>query len=209
MASCPIISTSRGGAVVAVAMAVAAASMLIFAMRRRHPLVRFGMALFFAAAFALGAYVGGDQLVERMGTFDTNLAGREASYDTARDMARDYPLFGVGPGAFGPMFQLYRASFTDYWPAQLHNDWLETRITFGWAGSFLIGLAFLTVLVRWFASGGIPTGWQFVLLLWLALAGCLTHARWDFPFQIYSILFLFLLLCAILSALSLRSRASD
>jgi O-antigen ligase len=209
MAACPIISTSRGGAIVAVTMIVAAALILLFAMRRHHPLTRFAMVSFLGAAFALGAYMGGDQLMERMGQFGTNLSGREASYDTARSMARDYPLFGVGPGAFDPMFQLYRTSFTEYWPAQLHNDWLETRITFGWAGSFLIGLAFLAVLTRVFAPGGIAGGWQFVLLLWLALAGCLIHARFDFPLQIYSILFLFLLLCAILSALSLRVRASD
>ena len=38
--------------------------------------------------------------------------------------------------------------------------------------------------------------------LWLALTGCLLHARFDFPLQIYSILFLFLLECAILSVVT-------
>ena len=33
------------------------------------------------------------------------------------------------PGTFEPVFQLYRGSQDEYWPAQLHNDWLETRIT--------------------------------------------------------------------------------
>jgi len=212
MAAGPIISTSRGGAIVAISMIVAAAFMLLFAMRRRHPLIRFGMALFFAAAFALGAYLGGDKLMERMDRFGADLSGREQMYETARGMARDYPLFGVGPGACAFMFQLYRTSLTEYWPAQLHNDWLETRITFGWVGSAMIGLAFLVALMQSFARGGISgiTGaWQFVLLFWMALAGCLVHARFDFPLQIYSILFLFLLLCAILSTLSLRSRNDE
>ena len=40
--------------------------------------------------------------------------------------------------------------------------------------------------------------------LWLALAGCLIQARFDFPFQVYSILLLFLFHCAILSTLSRR-----
>ena len=87
---------------------------------------------------------------------------------------------------------------------QLHNDWLETRITFGWTGGALIALALGAVLLRWFARGGIQGARRLVVLIWLALAGCLAHARYDFPFQIHSILFLFLLLCAVLSNLSRR-----
>jgi len=131
-------------------------------------------------------------------------AERERIYETARGMARDYPLFGTGPGSFNSLFQLYRASLTEYWPAQLHNDWLETRITFGWLGSALIGAALLLVLARWFVPGGIHGGRRFVALTWLALAGCLVHARFDFPFQIYSIVLLFLTLCAALFTLSRR-----
>lgn len=209
MASGPIISTSRGGAIVTVAMMVAAALILMFAMRRRHPIARFAMMLFLGAAFALGAYVGGDQLLDRMKEFGPNLALREGIYETGRSMARDYPLFGIGPGAFDPVFQIYWSSSPEESVSQLHNDWLETRVTFGWVGSSFIGSAFLLVLGRWFTRGGIRGVWPFVLLLWLALAGCLVHARFDFPLQIYSILFVFLLVCAILSTLSLRGSTSD
>jgi Ca2+/Na+ antiporter len=86
----------------------------------------------------------------------------------------------------------------------LHNDWLETRITFGWLGSGLITLAFGAVLLRWFARGGIHGGRRFLILIWLGMAGCLAHARYDFPFQIHSIVFLFLVLCAILVVLTRR-----
>jgi len=85
---------------------------------------------------------------------------------------------------------------------QLHNDWLETLITFGGLGFALILLALLTVLGRWFIRGGIPAPRVFVMFVWLALGSCLLFAAVDFPFQIYSILFLFLLLCAVLSGLS-------
>jgi NADH:ubiquinone oxidoreductase subunit 6 (subunit J) len=44
-------------------------------------------------------------------------------------------------------------------------------------------------------------------LIWVALGGCLLHARYDFPFQIHSILFLFLVLCAILFTLSHQKAA--
>jgi hypothetical protein len=84
----------------------------------------------------------------------------------------------------------------------VHNDWLETRITFGWAGSGLVAGALVLVGWRWFVPGGIHGGRRFVMLTWLALAGCLVHARFDFPLQVHSILFLFLTWCAVLSVLT-------
>jgi O-antigen ligase len=129
---------------------------------------------------------------------------REQMYENARPMAADYPLFGTGPGTFESVFQLYRKTTDTYWPAQLHNDWLETRITFGWVGSGLIALSLIAVVLRWFARGGIHGGRRFIILIWLALAGCLVHARYDFPFQVHSIVFLFLVLCAILFNLTRR-----
>src|SRR5205809_2043726 len=111
-------------------------------------------------------------------------------------MAADHPLFGTGAGTFDPLFQLYRISPDEYWPGQLHNDWLETLITFGRAGFALVLLALLLVWCRGFAPGGIACPGVFLACIWLALGGCLIHARYDFPFQIYSILLLFLVLCA-------------
>ena len=68
----------------------------------------------------------------------------------------------------------------------------------------MILASLLIVFLRWFCDGGIPAHWLFVSMIWLALAGCLLHARFDFPFQIYSTLALFLQLCAILFCLSRR-----
>ena len=81
-------------------------------------------------------------------------------------------------------------SSSTYWPEQLHNDWLETRITFGWLGTALLLAALACMFLRWFVPGGIRGGRRFVVLIWLSLAGCLIEALYDFPFQIHSILFL-------------------
>jgi O-antigen ligase len=125
-------------------------------------------------------------------------------YVDARPMARDYPLFGTGPGTFGTVFQLYRISNATYWPEQLHNDWLETLITFGWTG-LLLALAALgcVAVAGWFAPR------RFAVMAALALAGCLVHARFDFPLQIHSILFLFLLIAAMLLALGVMARKNQ
>jgi O-antigen ligase len=133
---------------------------------------------------------------------------REGMYEAARPMAADYPIFGTGPGTFGTVFQLYRFSNQTYWPEQLHNDWMETRITFGWIGMGLILAALACALLRVFAPGGIRGGRRFLVLSWLALIGCMIQARFDFPFQIHSILFLFLLVCTILFTMGRRPTAS-
>jgi NADH:ubiquinone oxidoreductase subunit 6 (subunit J) len=47
---------------------------------------------------------------------------------------------------------------------------------------------------------------KFAALAGLALVGCLVHARFDFPLQIHSILFLFLMICAMLLTLGVMPR---
>jgi len=214
MAACPIISTSRAGAFITVGIVVLAALVLTlshFLMGAREQESRQARALtlacllaFFAGALALGFALGWKALKPRMAQLGEGFEFREQMYEAARPMAADYPLYGTGPATFETVFQLYRISTDTYWPAQLHNDWLETRITFGWVGSGLIALALVSVVLRWFARGGIHGGRRFIILIWLALAGCLLHARYDFPFQIHSIVFLFLVICAILSCLTRR-----
>ena len=219
MAACPIISTSRGGALVTVGMLFLSALLLatmhfLFpshcpARRRMRLRALRLLALFFAGALTLGFSLGWKALKPRMDLLSEGFQGRERDYARARLIAVDYPVFGTGPGTFESVSELYRFSYEGNWWAQVHNDWLETRITFGWVGSMLIALAVAAVPVRWFARGGIYAGRRFVLLMWLALAGCLVHARFDFPFQVHSIVFLCLLLCAILFNLSRRPWASS
>jgi hypothetical protein len=218
MAACPIISASRGGALVAAGLLLfvmiyfAATNYFSSTWRRQERRTRWGTAgllgLFFALALALGWYFGWDLLSARMTDIQGGYQAREAIYESARPMAADYPVFGTGPGTFGTVFQLYLYSNLTYWPEQLHDDWMETRITFGLVGMAMILSALACVGLRWFAPGGIRGGRRFVVLAWAGLAGCLIQARFDFPFQIYSILFLFLVICAMLFNLSSRSGVS-
>ena len=129
MAACPIISTSRGGALVTVGIAGAAAFFLVIshwfiAARRQEDLSARRMTLallllFFVAAISLGYWLGWKQLKPRMAQIVEGFADREEMYERARPMAADFPLFGTGPGTFEPVFQLYRISTETYWPAQL------------------------------------------------------------------------------------------
>ena len=208
MAACPFISSSRGSTLTAAGMMIIAVVYLIvvslpgFGRRRSlEPETRrtiSALTLFLIFALSLGWYFGWAALAPRMEQLGEGFENREAMYEAARPMTADYPWFGTGPGTFGTVFQFYRFSNATYWPEQLHNDWLETRITFGWIGMTFVLAALGCIFLRGFMAGHSRSGRHFIFLGRLALIGCLIQAVFDFPFQIHSILLLFLILCAIL-----------
>jgi O-antigen ligase len=219
MAACPVISTSRGGALVMWGLLGLSGLVLILSpalLRARSglspvaSLITFGLVCgFLAASLWLGLELGWQALDPRMNEIEASYVYREQMYETAARLLDDYPWLGIGPGAFEAVFQLYRRSPDDYWPAQLHNDWMELRIMFGNVGFCLILLALGLVLVRWWVAGGVHGGRRFIVFFWLALAGCLMHARFDMPFRIYSVTLLFLLLCAVLFVLTRKGAGGE
>ncbi|MCF7668491.1 MAG: O-antigen ligase family protein [Verrucomicrobia bacterium] len=203
MASAPIISTSRGGAIVAACLLLAATILLIIANKKGHWVVKLGIVGLFCSIIAFAGYLGWERLKPRLEKiFDTGMSGRSEIYENSLPMARDFPVWGSGPGSFGALYQLYRSDPDQTWEAQLHCDWLETRITFGWVGTLLILIALAAAIAHIYTGGGMPSVWPFYSMIFLALAGCLVHAIADFPFQIHSILFMFLLLSCMCTCLS-------
>jgi hypothetical protein len=227
MAACPIISTTRGGALIAAGLLILAALFIVASSvrektvlaspsatpMRKQPAAGLNrlrtaaaMAGFLLCALSLGILLGWKSLKPRMAQFSEGYEYRERMYKNAAPMAADYPVYGIGPGAFVHVFQLYRVATSTYWPPELHNDWLETRISFGWLGSGMIALTLALAGVSWFFPGGLAGHGRFTVILWMGLGGCLIHALFDFPFQVYSVVFLFLLWCAMVLNLSRAGR---
>ncbi len=205
MTASAAMTLSRGVVLIAAANLLASGALLLVFGRRVGSLaVRLGILLLLGLSLGGGVYAVWDQLGVRMQELGLGFEGRETMTAVGRKMAADAPLFGTGPETVQPLYQLYRVDPDAYWPGQLHNDWLETRITFGAAGLGLILCGLAACLIRWAFGGGILVSWRFVSFFWLAMAGCLVHARWDLPFQVYSITLLFLLYCAILLCVSAR-----
>jgi hypothetical protein len=202
VAAAPMIATSAGGTLV-LALLLSFSLFIFFLSRRGTWRTRCTIVLVCLSVLALGGALGWDQLAPRLrNLFRTPYASPNELYDNARQMALDYPLYGIGPGAFRALYHLYRADPQQTRHAFLHDDWLETRVTFGWLGSMFILCLLCLALTRWFVPGGIPGPWEFVALLWVAVGGCLADAKFSFPLQVYSILLLLLVLLAVLSCLS-------
>lgn len=207
MAACPIISTARGGALVAVGLILLTMTFLLWVMRKEKLGFKLGVCSLFAVILGFSAVLGYKQLAVRFKTiFTDQMSRRTEIYENALPIARDFPVLGTGPGTFGSLYQLYRSDASQQWAAYVHDDWLETRITFGWVGFSLILLSLGLAVSHWFWGKGIPAGLEFTVMVWMAIAGCLLHAKFDFPLQIYSIVFLLVLYCSILFCLARPGR---
>jgi O-antigen ligase len=201
-ASASLISLSRGGVIITILLLAAIGGLAMISKRIGWAPKVTGLAVL-AGVVALAWYVGWEEIADRFRrTAADPLSGRAETYQLAQGMAKDYVWFGTGPNTFVSVFQLYRTSPDDYWPAQLHNDWMEFRITLGRVGVGMLVTALGLIGASFFTRGGIRVDNGLVACIWIALAGCLLHARFDFPLQIYSIQFVVVLLCAILAACS-------
>ena len=83
---------------------------------------------------------------------------------------------------------------------------METRITF-WTVGFVINLSmFLAIWLVPFFGNCILVPPEFFLLIVVAMVGSLAHAKFDLPFQIYSVHSQLVLLCAVLTTLKWQGR---
>ena len=126
-------------------------------------------------------------------------------YHNLLPTARQIPTWGFGPGSFAAVYLLQRGPVLVHgdntelvkWSAWAHCDPLEFFITFGVVGSILLVL-FLGVAVGRPLFFSIKSHAENDLFVpYIALSGCLLHSFVDFPFQIYSLVHLFLAILAI------------
>ena len=205
MLAAPMIASSRGGVAIAVAEVLGVVAIFGYSFRKagwwRTILVAGLLLVVIGSAAVLNWKRLQDRLTEN--TYNT-LGGRSVIYENAKQILKDYPIWGTGPGSFGTVYQLYRKP-EDTPFAFAHNDYLQSRATFGLVGYTAILTMLALVLAYWFLARGIPTSELFIAFLWMSIAGCLLHARFDFPLQNYSILLLFLTLLSVLTTMARRT----
>lgn len=206
LAASPLISSSRGGALVMGVLSVGA----LFVFLTGNRIWQGGRWLlataFFAVPVVLGLVLGGETLSKRfVETAKDPLNGRGEIYKTARRMSDDAGWFGTGAGSFTALNGLYRTDPNQPVQGYVHNDWWETQITLGWIGLGALVVMLLLVPVIAFGSRGRSPSRESTGLVALALLGILGHAVGDIPFQVRSLLFQFLVTLAMASAMGRRT----
>ena len=205
MAIVPLISLSRAGAIIGI-WAIFAVIIVARGDRRAGRRILLAACLLLGVAVLLGVYLGGEPLTNRFRASPVDVSRLEIWRNTWQAF-KQAPVFGTGPGTFSSVYGFYSSGVEDQGIAQAHNDWLELLLTFGIMGSVLVLGALALVLLQPFGNRRIYCGRAFPRFIYISLGSCLLYAVVDFPLTIYSILFLFIVNCAVLSSVSGHGRA--
>ena len=204
-AAAVVLTQSKVGAVILVGQMIGVLMFLVLGIRRQST-VKVTVSILMVAVLGVGGWLGGRTLTERFLSADLeNLSGRKLIYRDAVRMVEDFKLFGSGAETFAPLYFFYRNE-NPSWDAYVHNDYLETLITFGWLGLSVIILTFILIWLGPIFDNGIPAPPEFIVLIGVAMTGLMAHARYDLPFQIYSLHFEFVVLCALVTCLKWERR---
>lgn len=209
MAVVPLVSLSRAGAILGVASLLATLGCLVLGLWwNRHFLAGGGVLLLGLMVGWAGYRLEWNRLARRFAEPSID-SDRSVIWANTWRMVEDFGAWGIGPGTFGSVYLNYWTTPKDRGAAHVHNDWLELLVTFGWVGA-LAPVAGL-LLVLWPAGPGRGlVGSGFLHLgTCLALFNGVAYGVVDFPLKVYSVLFLFVLLCAVHSALSSRLARGD
>lgn len=202
MAICPLLWQSR------LAVAVNAASVLFVSavLLKSHPLSRRRLVfmLGIAGTVALGLALNWHALSARFAKDGWHSRERLELIQSGLTMFRENWLFGTGPGSFPAQYPLYQTEIKAPWLAQMHCDWLQTLATYGTVGTGILAAILCALFCSPAQRGKLVTRKSFILLAGVSLAGGLAHALVDFPFQVYSIEHLFVVLAAFFSVLSFK-----
>ena len=199
----PVVTSSRAGAGLML-MAVLTATFIILKKSGQINIKSLIVACaVIGVMVGIAWWLGGDQLQRRFKKQGISDERRIQSRELAKEMVSDYFWLGAGPKSFANLFEFYAQN-----PEQtrgyyhLHDDYLEFLISFGVVTFSVLILGLILVLTYyWWGPTGFKVPWEFHALILVGMATCLIHARIDFPFQVYSILFYFVSLCGVMTTI--------
>ena len=154
--------------------------------------------LMVGALFALIVFSGWERPAQKWALMRSQLNSsnkRLVSTHICLRMIPDAKWHGFGPGTFGLVFPHYTGADAIYIPGiwkYAHDDYLQTVLEWGWAGSAPWAIIFIgsiaLLFYHWRKRRDLSTSDHVLLFVsGLALAGVAAHAVVDFPFQIASL----------------------
>lgn len=150
--------------------------------------------------FVVGAWFGVEKTVERIQqTTQKDIEERVEPTVYAMEMARDYPLFGSGPGSFYTAFTRYRGSDIKPFYHHAHNDYTQFLVEYGAIGAALIGslpvwALVLAVLALSRRRDPLARGFAFSVLM--GVSALAIHSTVEFNLQIPANALMFTVLIA-------------
>ncbi len=207
MAVALLLSNSRSGAVV-----LGLSFILVSILAAQH----FGHTLFHQAwvrrtvrivlvlIVLLGLYIGLETMVGRFEVDKLLQDGRPRYWGTVLTMVGQFPIFGIGYGAFGGVYQAYDTTGMEYALVHAHNDYLEYLVEMGLAGfgllAFLVGLIFFKSFRTW-STRHHPEVKGLALGGLVSISALFLHSLTDFNLQIPANMLTF----AVILALTLKT----
>ncbi|PQV64941.1 O-antigen ligase [Abditibacterium utsteinense] len=199
-----IVTSSKGGflaAIVALFVTITlifcakAASIRIFARRNRAVLMVASL-IFLLLFGALAAKTIVPRLQSARGSDDNSTMFRAYIWRSTLDMARAKPIFGFGPGAFPHVYPRFaRVSYT----RSAHQSWLQIAAESGFPALILV-LGAVGAALKSGAARLKTRDWPYIAGATGAVCALLVHGCVDSGFQTTSIVILFAVALAILTA---------
>lgn len=138
--------------------------------------------------FIVGSWFGIEKLARRIEqTTIEDVQEREVPAVYSRDLIRDYPLFGSGPGTFYVAFPRYRQEKVGVFFQHAHNDYLQIASESGLVGIAALGIFVITCLgaalaAQWQRRDPLMRGAAFASIM--GVTAILIHSWVDFNLQI-------------------------
>ena len=197
-ATTPIISASRGGAIISILLLFITLILMLF-IKTRSNFLGFCHAFVLLGGLGMAYYFGWDKLASRLNNILIDeLSGRTIIYDKSLKMIEEYGYYGSGPGSFETIFQFEVDEAVNSWASWAHNDYLEFYLTFGIIGFSIMCCVFILLIFKAALNFFYYTIQKLLtFFVGLSLFGVFTHAAGDFPLQTHSILILICILGAI------------
>ena len=206
------LSGSRGG-MAAYSLQMAVFFWFLFRERTRNGVVLV-LTAFLLVALASVAWIGGDEVVERVSTITSHTQSDVRSdirFAIDRDSLRMFarrPMFGWGLDTFPDAYPQFRSFYTNQTVNRAHNDYLELLTDTGILG-FGVGIWFLVAALRpavrkartWSAD----VNGAVALTALVGISGILVHSLVDFNLHVPANALLVYVLCAV-AAMDTRFR---
>lgn len=150
--------------------------------------------------FIIGSWFGVEKTMQRIEqTTVGDVEEREEPSAYALEMARDYPLFGAGPGTFHTAFTRYRGANIRPFFDHAHNDYAQFLVETGTLGAALIAalpLMALALSVLALSRRRDPLTRGFAFAVVMGVSSIAIHSTVDFNLQIPANALAFMVLLA-------------